>query len=151
MTTHDTTKRGSLRDRLAALREQHPQIAATEKELGVRLTIARNVLRLRVRGGISQRELAHRAGMSQPRIAEIEAANVNFGVDTLGRLASAFCVSVDSLLKDSDRGAVTRSVPASPMPQRTKRDEAGVDWAGRKLVRPSSAALAVAYDEQGHA
>lgn len=148
MTTTDTTMRGSLRDRISAIREQNPHIAETERELGVRLTIARNVLQMRVRAGMSQRELAQRAGMSQPRIAEIEAANVNFGVDTLGRLAAAFCVSVDALLKTADRAPVTRSAPAFPVPQRSERDGAGS--IGPKLVRRSGRPMAVAYDEQGN-
>lgn len=147
MTTNDVvTKRGSLRDRIAALREQNPQIAETEKALGVRLTIARNVLRMRVRIGISQRELAERAGMSQPRIAEIEAASVNFGVETLGRLADAFGVSADRLLWSQDGGAVTRAVPASPMRQRAAHDS-GMLGTASKVVRQSGAAVAVAYDE----
>lgn len=148
MTAHDTAKRGSLRDYLAELREQIPEINKTEKDFGVRLAIARNVLRLRVRAGMSQRELAERAGMSQPRIAEIEAANVNFGVDTLGRLASAFCVPWDALVKTPDRRPVTRAISASPAPQRPRR-EGGATWTEPKQFARASSAAAT-YDEQGN-
>jgi transcriptional regulator with XRE-family HTH domain len=151
MTTNDTTKRGSLRDRIAALREQNPHIAETEKALGVRLTIARNVLRLRVRAGMSQRELAERAGMSQPRIAEIENASVNFGVDTLSRLAGAFCVPEETLVKVGERQPVTRAISASPSPQRPQCEELGATaWTGPKQLVRASGAVMVAYDEPGN-
>jgi transcriptional regulator with XRE-family HTH domain len=147
MTSHDATKRNSLSDFLAALAEANPHIAETEKALGIRLTVARNVLRLRVRAGISQRELAERAGMSQPRIAEIEAANVNFGVDTLDRLAAGFGVPVDRLTKTPDGAPLTRSVPASLTRQRTTGHESAMIGDGPKVVRRSGSALAIAYDE----
>ncbi|HWK88870.1 MAG TPA: helix-turn-helix transcriptional regulator [Longimicrobium sp.] len=81
----------------AAIRLEVPGVAEVEKKLGSRLTIARNVLSLRVRAGWTQSELARRAGMSQPRITRIEAAQIDFGIGTLDRLASALGVDVAGL------------------------------------------------------
>jgi hypothetical protein len=55
---------------LASVRRENPEIARAEAEMGSRLTIARNVLCLRVRAGMSQAksargrhiEGAHRTG-----------------------------------------------------------------------------------------
>jgi DNA-binding XRE family transcriptional regulator len=93
----------SARELLAAVRRENPEIARAEAEMGSRLTIARNVLRLRVRAGMSQTELAQRVGTSQSRIAQIEAARVNVTVDTLDRLASAFSVQTATLFKRAAR------------------------------------------------
>ncbi|HEX2207639.1 MAG TPA: helix-turn-helix transcriptional regulator [Longimicrobium sp.] len=76
----------------ASIRRENPEIARAEAAMGSRLVIARNVLRLRVRAGITQSELARRVGTSQPRIAQIESAQANVTVDTLDRIAAAFGV-----------------------------------------------------------
>lgn len=76
----------------ASIRRENPEIARAEAAMGSRLVIARNVLRLRVRAGITQTELARRVGTSQPRIAQIESAQANVTVDTLDRIAAAFGV-----------------------------------------------------------
>ncbi len=89
----------SARELFASIRHENPEIAKVERQMGSRLLIARNVLRLRARIGITQTELARRAGMAQPRIAEIEAGGVNTTVDTLDKLAIAFGVDAASLLK----------------------------------------------------
>lgn len=89
----------SARELFASIRDDNPEVARAERQMGSRLVIARNVLRLRARIGITQTELARRAGMAQPRIAEIEAGGVNTTVDTLDKLAVAFGVETASLLK----------------------------------------------------
>jgi DNA-binding XRE family transcriptional regulator len=83
----------------AALRRENPEIERAEEALGSKLHIARNVLELRVRSGITQTELAQRVGTSQPRIARIEAAEANVTVDTLDRIAAAFGVQTAALFK----------------------------------------------------
>ncbi len=92
------------REVFAAIRREFPEIARAEAAMGSRLVIARNVLSLRVRSGITQTELARRVGTSQPRIAQIEAAEANVTVDTLDRIAAAFSVKTATLFKRPSRG-----------------------------------------------
>lgn len=84
---------------MVALRREFPEIERAEAAMGSRLVVARNVLGLRVRGGITQTELARRVGTSQPRIAQIESAQANVTVDTLDRIAAAFGVQTATLFK----------------------------------------------------
>ncbi len=93
----------------ASIRRNNPEIARVEAAMGSRLVIAQNVLRLRVRSGITQTELARRVGTSQPRIAQIEAAQANVTVDTLDRIAAAFSVQTEALFKRPARRS-----PAEP-------------------------------------
>lgn len=83
----------------AALRRENPEIERAEEALGSRLVVARNVLGLRVRGGITQSELARRVGTSRRRIAQIESAQANVTVGTLDRIAAAFSVETATLFK----------------------------------------------------
>lgn len=102
----------SARELLASVRRDNPRIAQAQAELGSKLTVARNLLRLRVGAGLSQAELAQRIGMSQPRIAQIEAARVNVTITILDRLAAAFSVQTAMLFKPP-----TNTAPgASPAP-----------------------------------
>lgn len=86
-------------DVFAAIREEVPQFAEAEKELGSRLVVARNVIRLRMQRGLTQRQLARELGVSQPRVAQIESAGANVQVDTLDRLATVFGVEPARLLQ----------------------------------------------------
>jgi DNA-binding XRE family transcriptional regulator len=97
------------RELFAAMRREHPEIERAEAAMGSRLVIARNVLGLRVRGGITQTELARRVGTSQPRIAQIESAQANVTIDTLDRIAAAFGVKTATLLKPTRGLAQLRS------------------------------------------
>jgi predicted transcriptional regulator len=85
----------------AAMRREDPEIERVEAAMGSRLVVARNVLELRISLGIAQTELARRVGTSQPRIAQIEAAQANVTVDTLDRIASAFLVEAAALFRPS--------------------------------------------------
>ena len=87
------------RELFESVRRDNPEIARAEAAMGSRLTVARNVLRLRVRAGLSQTQLAQRLGTSQPRVAQIEAAQANLTVDTLDRIAEAFSVQTATLFK----------------------------------------------------
>ena len=86
------------RELFASVRRSNPEIARAEAEMGSRLAIARNVLRLRVRAGMSQEELARRVGTARSSIVRIEAALTNVMIDTLDRLASALSVQTATLL-----------------------------------------------------
>jgi len=79
------------------VRSEIPAVAAAEEELCV--VLARNVLRLRNQRGMTQRDLARALGVSQPRIAEIEAARTTARIDTVGKLAAVFGVEPWTLLK----------------------------------------------------
>lgn len=87
------------RELFAAMRHDYPEIERAEAAMGSRLVVARNVLGLRARGGITQSELARRVGTSQPRIAQIESAQATVTVDTLDRIAAAFSVETATLFK----------------------------------------------------
>lgn len=78
--------------------EQDPAYSAKRAELEPALTLAANILHLRALLDLSQAELAHRAGMRQPRIAELERARGNPRLDTIGRIARALGVTVADLL-----------------------------------------------------
>ena len=62
----------------------------------------------RVRAGLSQRELARRAGVPQPAISRIERGRVSPTVDTLERLLAACDQELEVVLRPS--GDVDRSL-----------------------------------------
>jgi len=87
------------RDLFAALRNEVPEFAEAERDLGSRLVVAKNVMRLRIQRGYTQRCVADELGVTQPRIAEIEGARANLKLDTLDRLARVLGVDTSSLFK----------------------------------------------------
>jgi ribosome-binding protein aMBF1 (putative translation factor) len=89
----------------AAIRHAGPSIARAEEALGSRLALARNVLVLRTRRGITQTQLAAELGVKQPRVAEIEAARANVQLDTLDRLPRVFGVEPCALLRAEKKAA----------------------------------------------
>src|SRR5687768_7898976 len=92
-----------------------PDYAEAIEDRREELVLARNLLRLRVDCGYTQEELATRASMRQPRVAEIEAAKGNVGFQTLKRIARALDVSLRDLVDEPDiedrAAAATVSVP----------------------------------------
>lgn len=105
-------REGSTLDKVfAAIREEVPAIDQVEKDLGSRLVVARNVMRLRMQRGLTQQQLARELGVKQPRIAQIESAAANLQIDTLDRLAAVFGVEPARLLHTGK--------PATPAPRRT--------------------------------
>ena len=80
-------------------RRENPVIAQTGARLGSRLVVAKNVLRLRVQRGMTQRELARALSVTQPRIAEIEGGRADLRVGTIDRLAEVFGVEPGALLR----------------------------------------------------
>jgi transcriptional regulator with XRE-family HTH domain len=67
-----------------------------------------NVYRLRSAAGWTQKELARRAGVRQPRIAEIERGDANPRLKTLATLARALEVEVADLLRNREPAPRTR-------------------------------------------
>jgi DNA-binding XRE family transcriptional regulator len=87
------------KDLFAALRNEVPEFVQAERDLGSRLVVAKNVMRLRIQRGYTQRRLADELGVTQPRVAEIEGARANLKLDTLDRLARVLGVETSSLFK----------------------------------------------------
>jgi transcriptional regulator with XRE-family HTH domain len=93
--------------------EQDAAYREAVKEFDAGFILARNVLRLRVHNGWSQEELARRAAMRQPRIAELESGKGNPRLDTITRIAAALDVSIDELFADGvdvSEGTVVGSI-----------------------------------------
>ena len=61
---------------------------------GARAAIGRRIAALRRELGLSQRELAARAGISQPNLVNIEAGKYSAGLDILWRISRALGRSV---------------------------------------------------------
>ncbi|HEV7252008.1 MAG TPA: helix-turn-helix transcriptional regulator [Mesorhizobium sp.] len=80
-----------------------------------RARLAWNVRRLRTAGGLSQEKLALDAGVAGPYLSRIERGVVNPTIDVMDRLATAFGVPVDALLRARDAGE------AAPEPLRAGR------------------------------
>lgn len=98
-------------DVFAAIREDVPEFAQAEKELGSRLVVARNVMRMRIQRGWTQQQLARELGVTQPRVAQIESASANVQIDTLDRLAAVFAVEPARLLQPAKPSGAPREEP----------------------------------------
>jgi transcriptional regulator with XRE-family HTH domain len=91
-----------------------------------RMRVAQNVYRLRGERGLTQEELAQRAGMRQPRIVELERGDTGSTQDTLVRIATALDVDIADLYQRGDRPAPRRSV--------ANHDAASTDSADRHTL-----------------
>ena len=76
--------------------EKHPQAAHLAKIAQTRL--AKNLRLIRKREGMTQEELAGRAGLSPRHIQKLEAAEVNVTLKTIALLANALQVELHKLL-----------------------------------------------------
>lgn len=66
-----------------------------EKDYEARRRIGERIRQLRMERGISQIELAERAGLVQPHIVRIEQGRYSVGLDTLQAIAKALGCTVD--------------------------------------------------------
>jgi transcriptional regulator with XRE-family HTH domain len=64
----------------------------------LRKVLAANVRRLRSGQGISQEELAHRAGVHRTYLGAVERAEVNVSIDNIARISTALGVKAADLL-----------------------------------------------------
>jgi transcriptional regulator with XRE-family HTH domain len=87
-------------DLFARLELEDPKFAQASEDIEESHILATNVLVLRARRNISQKELASRAGMSQPRIAEIESGEANPRLSTVKKIAKALGVTAGQLLTE---------------------------------------------------
>lgn len=131
----------------AAIRAERPEVAAAEKGLGSRLTIAKNVVRLRVQRGYTQTQLAELLDIRQPRIAEIEGARANLQVDTLDRLAKAFGVEASTLLKRDRPMRRSQAVYTSPVVSAAPPRSHSLEWdRSRRAYGPRNPLLTESFD-----
>ena len=95
------------------LQLQDPEFAAAwavEKPFS---DFAINVWRIREERGLTQQQLAVRAGLKQPRIAEIERSDANPTLLTISRIAYALGVTPDRLLVDKDQKPAAADAPVA--------------------------------------
>ena len=63
--------------------------------------LAINLKKLRIKKGISQKELASAIGVSHPRISELESGTANPTLRTIEAIADYFGVRISRLFEDS--------------------------------------------------
>jgi transcriptional regulator with XRE-family HTH domain len=85
-----------------------------------RMRVAQNLYRLRSERGLTQEELARRAGMRQPRIAELERGDSGTTQDTLVRVALALGADIADLYHRADNA----SAPGIPIRKAGHRQSA---------------------------
>lgn len=66
------------------------------------MQIGDRIKALRKEEGMTQKELAQRAGISRSYLADTEANRYNPSIETLGKIAEALSVPVSALLSDSE-------------------------------------------------
>jgi DNA-binding XRE family transcriptional regulator len=73
---------------LAAALENDPKFAAEWERLALARMVAARLIGYRSENGLSQRELAKRLGVSQPRVVELESGEKNPQIETLVKIAA---------------------------------------------------------------
>lgn len=79
-----------------------PQVQQAYTDLAPRFAVVRQLIALREQRGLSQRDLADRAGMKQPQLARLETGQVEPRLDTLQRLAAALNCNVHVSFEPAD-------------------------------------------------
>jgi DNA-binding XRE family transcriptional regulator len=74
---------------LAVALDADPEFAAEWERLALARMVAARLIAYRTDHGLSQRELAGRLGVSQPRIVELEAGEKNPQIETLFKITAA--------------------------------------------------------------
>jgi ribosome-binding protein aMBF1 (putative translation factor) len=93
----------------ARRRARSPEYRAEEERLRPTREVAKQVIQLRTRAGISQEELARRVGTSKSAIARLESGRHQTTVETLRRVAEALgarlVIEFDAPSEPTDRAA----------------------------------------------
>ncbi len=71
-----------------------PEFAEEWERLAVARLVAAQLIRYRSQNGLSQRALAGRLGVSQPRVVELESGEKNPTLDTLVKIAAATGIEI---------------------------------------------------------
>jgi len=88
-----------------------PDLAQAVEDLVAQMKLEQQIVALREKRGLTQRQLARLLGTSQPYVAKLESGRVrNLGVKTLVKCARALGASV-SITMEPIRGKVTPSAP----------------------------------------
>ena len=66
----------------------------------LRATLAKNMVKLRLQAGLTQRALAARSGTTQRRISQLEAGRLNATLDTVNVVARALGVDPRELVRE---------------------------------------------------
>ncbi len=82
--------------------------------------IASKLLRLRAELGLSQRQLAARAHMTQPEIARLESGQVQPSWETIARVLAAVDARIDIKVRDATGKLLTLSVLPGQAAQRPR-------------------------------
>lgn len=117
-----------------------PAEAASWAETLPKIDLAANVCLLRMKRGLSQKQLAHAAGLSQPRITEIERSDANPTLLTITRIANALGVRVERLF--ADKVACEAEAAALPQAEVVEREQTTVPRSVRKRRPRALTALA---------
>ena len=80
--------------------ENERQLKYEEARLATRRMVAMNVTELRVARGWSQAELAHRAGIEEGAVSDVEAGIGEMFIDTLSSLADGLKVDISCLFRN---------------------------------------------------
>jgi transcriptional regulator with XRE-family HTH domain len=127
--------------RLFAVSDDASTLQNTSDAATVVSVVGDNVRRLRVRAGLSLRELATRAGVSTSTLSNLEAAIGNPGVETLVNIAGALGVPFSELV-----------MPHEPDVQVQRADEGivveaeGADFTSRLLLAASGRSVTEIYE-----
>jgi transcriptional regulator with XRE-family HTH domain len=107
--------------------EEEPGGRKALEVMGHRAVLGSNVYRLRTERGWTQGELAERAGMAQPRIANIENHLGNPRLDTISRVALALGVEPGVLLRRAEEEfpVILMEEPWPDVPAARHRPEEG--------------------------
>ena len=101
--------------------EADPQFAREVEELVDQMKLEQEIVALRERRGLSQRQLAKLLGTTQPYVAKLESGRIkNLGVKTLVKCARALGGSVTIRFEPRGRRAVARA-PRASSTQPTRR------------------------------
>lgn len=73
---------------LAAALEADPEFAVEWERLALARMVASRLIAYRSENGLSQREMAKRLGVSQPRVVELESGEKNPQIETLAKIAA---------------------------------------------------------------
>jgi ribosome-binding protein aMBF1 (putative translation factor) len=82
---------------------QDPEFAAAYRALEPEFQVAREVVRLRLARGLSQEELAEKAGTGQPNISRLERAVSNPSLHFLQKVAKALGTELEIKFKPIDQ------------------------------------------------
>jgi HTH-type transcriptional regulator / antitoxin HipB len=103
MTMSETAPRRTSLAEARAARMHRPEVAAAYEQTRLRHELAETVRLRREELGWSQRQLAERAGMTQPGIARFEAGGTTPTLPLLERLAAALGLTLNVSLAPAGR------------------------------------------------